>query len=384
MKKIGVLLPDSTTHPQIGYDFFFGLKKGLKQYLPDLAALTSSNIGFGKNEEVLFKEAEQLILNQDVALLVAFADYPKAEKLVVLSEKLDIPLVLVGAGARFPHPKVHANVWHLNLGELYAMSYLGAYLKKNHQDSQISLQTDFYNGGYDMFDAFGKSHGSLEGKIGAINISPSKKEEFSIEPIKPFLTNEKSGQIILSILSAPCSDFFLAKIKTEKIKSKLLASPTFIQELMQKQESGEGFSGAFSGPTTWVKGTDHTKDKKFTENFISDTSRFHSPYTALGWDLSLFVERMVHLELSNQSDPAAPVDLDRSLMANPIQGARGTLHFHESSRTFLSELYWVEISSDSIQVSNCEVETALSAWEETLRKTPAPLYPGWVNTYLCS
>ncbi|WP_297337901.1 hypothetical protein [Algoriphagus sp.] len=384
MKKVGVLLPGSTTHPQMGYDFFFGLKKGLKQYFRDSITLISANIGYGKDEEVLYKEAEQLVLNHDVILLVAFADYPKAEKLVTLSEKLDIPLILVGSGARFPNPKVHSKVWYLNLGELFAMSFLGIQVKKQHQTSQISLQTDFYNGGYDMFDAFGKSFGSLEEKIGAINISSTKEEEFSIESIKPFFNSGKKPQVILSILSAPSSGFFLEKIKTENIESTLLASPTFIQELMIKKEKEEEFSGLFSGCSTWVVGKDHTKDKKFTENFIADLSRFHSPYTALGWEVSLFIERMLELELSNSSSSFSPESLDQSFLSHPIQGVRGILHFDSPSRSFLSELYWVEVSSDSIQVTEIEIETALSAWKQTLQKTPAPLYPGWVNTYLCS
>lgn len=103
MLRIGLLLPCSTLFPSLGLDFNNGIKEFLKSYvINDDVSFIMDNIGFGINEQEVYTKAEKMLLQDDVDVLILFADSRIAELLQPLFTACHKILLVVNFGANFP------------------------------------------------------------------------------------------------------------------------------------------------------------------------------------------------------------------------------------------------------------------------------------------
>src|SRR5690606_8979788 len=163
--KAGILLPKSTTHPSIGYDFLTGMKLAVKRHAQWACDWTTANIGFGVDEQLLVEKAEQLCLNEGVDVLVAFADHPRVGVLFPIVKSLNKLLIVVSAGAKYPVSwERHDHVIFLMLNE-YLLARLtgGRAAAEGLRDGVMA--TNFYDGGYaiagSIVDGFRQEGGNI-------------------------------------------------------------------------------------------------------------------------------------------------------------------------------------------------------------------------------
>src|SRR5688572_33111890 len=102
MPAIGILLPGSTLYPSIGIDFSQGVRAYFKCHGMNDLTLHNFPIGYGLNENDIYKQAEKFLLADDVDVVIAYANDHIAKKLSPLFAAAGKLLIITNAGANYP------------------------------------------------------------------------------------------------------------------------------------------------------------------------------------------------------------------------------------------------------------------------------------------
>jgi len=79
--KVGLLLPRSSFYTSISFDIFNGVKSKLHLDNNEEIKIFTENIGFGAEKHVVYRAAEQLIMQHDVDVIFAYIGHSIAQLL---------------------------------------------------------------------------------------------------------------------------------------------------------------------------------------------------------------------------------------------------------------------------------------------------------------
>jgi len=371
--KIGVLIPKSTTHPLIGHDFFDGLKCNLRQMKGH--EVSFGNIGFGTSKELVYTEAEKLLLEKQVEVLVAFADFPVVEALFSISESLNKLLIVVNTGGKIQSNwKAPDSVLFLNLNE-WLNSFISGKLAAQSSKTAV-FSSSFYDAGYaigqSVVDGFIEKGGAIEFNF----IGKHEVEEFDLTPLINYLNETSKVNQILTVLSGKLVNEFLAQIKEKADREiTLWVNQAFLFEL---NNSISEHNGIIKGYVSWFPDLKNDQNASFQREFKTFSGRAAGPISLLGWETAQILTSIQ--EIIKEGATTCINFLDKEGLQTP----RGYLQLEPETHQFVGKSWLWELQGNKFEVIQQYTVNQLQNLIEFKITTPVPPQTGWINTYLCS
>ncbi|RIW12980.1 hypothetical protein D0X99_17965 [Algoriphagus lacus] len=378
MKNIGILLPKSSTHPEIGYDFFFGLKGyySSKDQRPDFQ---TANIGFGIDEDLLFSEAERLFLDKNVDVLLVFAEHPKVDKIFPLASLFKKPMLVVNPGAKYPVQwEAPDFVTFLSLHEM-----LSAKVAAKSAVTQMGIKnginaTNFYDGGYGIGDSFYQGKESSGGQIKYNFVGKHLPSEFDARPLMEYLDSSLEPHLIFSIFTGSVLELYLQAMQTCSNSHVLVCSQIMVHEMIKKNLHDKSLLPRLFACSSFDPSTSNDSSLALKKYLHDLAKREISIFSYLGWDAGLVIDELLDKQGLDWTSEKA------QLQSNLLNGSRGDLVFHALTGHFLPQLYIIDWSNEGIETKSIEVSEVVVEWEELISNRAQPPQVGWFNTYLCS
>lgn len=377
--KIAVLLPSSTTHKQISYDFYQSMQLVVERGEHKVEWMSAS-IGFGINEEDILTKAEDMLLNKRADILIVFADCSKVKAIFPVLEATNREMLLVNMGAKFHEDwTTHPKVVHLNLQEALLARLTGLTRQPGSQGIFFSNQ---YDGGYAMgqmlVDAFIEKQGEIVFNFVPKAVSIS---ELSIEPLLQFVRLRDDICDLLLVNSNPVTATFWKQWTSSPDKQcKMYANSTFLMESLAEHEDAL-LTQEISGHFAWLRNLEVPENIDFVKHFETEMKREATFFGALGWDTGLILRRIMISQSAEE-----PVSMVQVLgrKNEPIDLTRGSAQWDAESNMIVTDAYFLDIKKGEMKISRVVVENILDSWHELRRIYPIPNTTGWFNTYLCS
>lgn len=380
--KIAVLLPSSTTHKQLGYDFYLAMQYAM-EHKQIAVEWMSASIGFGVDEVDMLSKAEDLLLNRGADMLVAFAEYPKISHLFPLLEALNKELLMVNMGAKLPPDwNVHPLVFHFNLQESLLAFRSGKELIARGVQ-KAALAANYYEGGYSpcqqIIDSFVESGGDITYNF----IPQSKGQFFSIAPLEAYLEQEESNVTVLANYSNPLARVFLDQWASKPVgkKHSLWASSACLMDALDVCPEHLSSSADVTGLLAWYKELDTEENRTFVTVYEGKLKRAASYVAALGWDTGLLLAAAMTNSTSDRNAALSGL-LEDGL--SDILCTRGKVLTDIAYHSFIAPAFRFSSTGGQFHFELIPAESLRSEWQDLKDKTPHPNQNGWFNTYLCS
>ena len=235
--KIGLLSPLSSAHPGISLDFMDGLHSFLAHHdIKQQIQLFKENIGYGGSEKDIYAKAEKLLINEDVDVLIAYADEKVVSILHPLLQATNKLLVLVNTGANYPLNWVpQPTIIRLNLQHAFCCWLTGALAAKTGNGHAAYCST-FYDCGYlhgaAMVNNFLSNGGTISHNY--INNQASDQasdQAFEISQLTNFLVANPDCTNLLCIFDELPASLFYQQLNAYKSANelRLFVSPMMLQ-----------------------------------------------------------------------------------------------------------------------------------------------------------
>ncbi|WP_222539328.1 ABC transporter substrate-binding protein [Pedobacter polysacchareus] len=383
--KTGILLPRSTTHPLIAFNFMDGLHAYLKQHqLTNEIECVSAFIGFGEKAAVIQEEAERLLMEQRVDLLVVFADYPLVNCLFPIVAALNKLLIVVNHGAKYPDRWTTVpNVIHHHLNNASNCWLTGKQAAA--ENKTVATVNSYYDGGYSITHALYTSFLEASGKIAYNFVGHQQKAQFSTQPLTSFLDSRPELDTLLAILSGELVPEFYDQLSRQypDRKLKLYASPVLLEESSAEENLFSKETIEVSGFTTWFKELDNHENETFCRIFTEETNRVPNSFGVLGWDTGLILRTILEIS-GNKAIDGKRVAKDPAL--KKLQGAKGEMLLHEETGHYLSPAHYLHsnLADHSRKKHSLSMEEVEKSFNEMIQFKLEGISSQWLNTYLCS
>lgn len=375
--KLGVLIPKSTTHPLIGYDFLAALKLSVENSGIGNYETLTGNIGFGIDEDLIYQETERLCMEEGVDLLIVYADRPKIDGIFPLLKALNKLLIVVNSGAKYPESWLpQENVLYLTLNELLNCRSTGK-LAATEGILKGVMATSFYDGGYSLCHAQVEGFTEEKGQV-EFNYISKLNADLDISSMLDFLKSQTHQYALLSVFSGDLVSEFLEQLGNSNLDNfSVYASPTFLLDSLIKNEP---LFPQVKGYLSWCPNLDLAMNKNFMKIFKESTKREASQFAALAWDVGLICKLLSDSQAFHQFNARQIISF---LMTQKIAGTRGELLLDDNTHHFLAPSYLVTRRNEGLVV--LEDSTAESSiWDNMVDATEELPLTGWFNTYLCS
>jgi branched-chain amino acid transport system substrate-binding protein len=369
--RIGVLLPRSTDYPAMGFDMLDGLKLSLKKLGHTDVQFVTENIGFGEDTALNYSRGEKMLLQDDVALIVAYSSVGNAQPLYDLAEISGRPLIFTDAGMSLPEAYPHPLAYHLSLQGYHACRVSGEMAGEGAR--KVLMATSFYDGGYR--GTFGAVRG-IDAKSGSVcgnYISGYKVSEFTIDSYNELLASS-GAQAVMANFSTYLAELFLNALAAAGPKTVPL--PFYCSAFMTEEQilSRCDFpGGTFNAVLPWhsqLGGENET----FTALIQKEKNKTANIFHLLGWEAGIAANRLL-------SEGAV------SLKGWSYESPRGTVTIHPETNHSYAPLYNASIIAGENGKCRLQPGAAIPVDAATharwLLDLPDQVISGWKNNYFC-
>lgn len=383
--KTGILLPRSSTHPLISYNFMDGIHTFLKHRgLSNEIECVTASIGYGTDTALIQQEAERLILEHRVDLLVIFADYPVVECLFPVVTSLNKLLIIVNHGAKYPPSwAASPNVIHHSLNNASNCWLTGKLAAK--ENKSAALVSSFYDGGYSITHAIAASFMDDSGQIAFNFVGHQQKERFNTEPLISFLKAKPEVDSLLATLSGELGPELYLQLREQAADKnlKLYACPVLLEESLYDGTLNPEETIAVSGYTSWFKASEQEENQAYCQTFKKETNREPDSFGVLGWDTGLILKSILEISEGKTIDANT---ISRHPDLQKLQGAKGEMHLHAYTQHFISPVHYLHsgLSKDAVKHHDLPLETVEASFNELINFEIQGPSSQWLNTYLCS
>jgi len=380
--KIGLLLPKSSLYPALGMDIRDGLKGALGVGGCNYRLLFE-NIGNGASEAVNYEKAERLLLQEEVAAVVAYMDYGAAIKLEALFAECKRPLIVLDPGVNPPLTWQAAHPFLFTFSLQGALnSYITGGLAARNGAQRVIFSTSFYEGGYLHCSAYQDGLAEAGGRVLYHSILPLRQRDFKPEQLHEAI-RELQPDTVLAQFSAESGAFFLEQYKEAGLPGK---TRLYLSSFMLEESWIGNIAYPFDGMTglvAWSRWLDTEENRRFTEVMQDDFDKEANVFSLLGWEAGLLVSQLIrqHTESGNRnlSKTAA------AFRPQTLQSPRGRLELHGPTGVFFGPAYLVEVIRQET-TGNCSLQVLeeLSYDPDVfMKEIPEGSFSRWNNTYLC-
>ena len=377
--KIGILSPLSAAHPGISLDFMDGLNtfleaNDLKQHIQ----FVRENIGYGGSEKDVYAKAEKLLINEDVDVLVAYADEKVVSFLQPLLQATNRLLLLVNPGANYPLNWVaQPTIVRLNLQHAFCTWLTGALAAQSDNGHAVYSST-FYDCGYLHGAAMVKSFVSNGGSVRHNYINNQAYDAaFEISQLTNFLTTNSDCNNLLCIFDElPASLFYkLLNPYSGANDLHLFVSPMMLQQ-KAFATTNEALNFSVEGYAPWLPSITTEENK----NFVNSVKRPASIFSLLGWETAMVLSEIFLQKNVDSNDGEAIV---AHLKNSSFQSPRGSLQMEDETQTFITAPTRYSFNDGIFTNASTELPNLGNEWKAFTAIPTEGHVTGWTNTYLC-
>jgi ABC-type branched-subunit amino acid transport system substrate-binding protein len=368
-------------YPSIGVDLLQGIKTCFAYHAASDITLHNFPIGFGLNDDELYKEAEKMLLVQDVDIVVAYADARIAKKLSPLFAAAGKLLIIVNAGAHYP--VVDAGNSHIlfNLLNNSLYAYMtGQLCSRLTAGKEAITATSYYDGGYQHCHAMTNAFMAAGGAIRFNFVSHFKKQDFTIQPLAAFLQSNPGVNTLLCLYSGDMARCFYEQVAPlqQQYQLRLFGSPMLFDSTPGDFAVTHPYVQHIQGYTGWVPALNNTQNNHFTALFKKEHNKAANLFTLQGWETALLILQYLHNRQQGAPVPTAIAQLQEQ----PVQSPRGTLRVN-NHHVVTGPAYLVNATGElQIQVA-ATIEDTTAVFDEMVQQIPDTMFTSWRNTYLC-
>ncbi len=384
MLRAGLLLPRSTLYPSLGIDFYNGFKELLKkQQIKDDIVIVTDNIGFGINEQEIYTKAEKMILQDDIDLVILFADVVITELLQPLFSATNKILLTVNFGANFPEnwtPGATAITHSLNF--CWHSSLTGNLAAQETNEQAINI-ISYYDGGYRQCFCMLNAHQTNGGIPLSNHITNIKTENFTLEPVFSALKENANIKTLLCLFSGDQAERFYTEISgnAEATDLNIYVSPMMLDEQLKKPAYNEKNINYIKGYVPWLSSLKNEANISFQNHYLEATGASVNYFSLLGWETGLLVNEMKKQLDTGNKNAAKIIDV---LTGITINSPRGWIKTDPATHYTFGPSYLAEYTALSEIKITSELSNAEDSWQQfTKTKLSAGESSGWRNTYLC-
>jgi branched-chain amino acid transport system substrate-binding protein len=368
---IGVLLPRSTDYPSLGFDIMDGLRCSLRRNgKEDIQCITES-IGFGEDQAFNYARAEKLLLQDNVAAVIAYCNASNAEALYGLAGAAGKPFIFVDPGMQLPQLLADPFCYHISLQGIHACRVAGFMAGENKR--KVLMATSFYDGGYRGPWGYVRGLEDAGGTVCGNYVSGYKEAEFSIEPYMALL-QQSGAESVAACFSTYLADLFIKALK-EKHPS-AIALPFYCAPFMAEEQllSKCDFpGGTFYTIVPWASGVEQQEQQALAGCISSEKHKKANIFHLLGWEAGI---------VAGQALEQGAHSLQGFVYASP----RGMVTIHPQTHYTYAPLYKGEIlagGQGKCELHIRETVNVSAGAHEWVHYDRPERGSGWKNNYLC-
>lgn len=382
--KIGVLLPRSSLYPAIGMDLINGLKAGLDEFTTHDFRLYFENIGFGADESVVYSCAEKLILQEEVDMLIVYADHSAAAKLDPLMSAHKKLILVLDPGAHIPSDWTPSPCrFTISLQAALNNRITGSIAAANGAKRTI-FATSFYEAGYLQCYSYQQGLEAGGGKTHEHFVVPFRLEQFNIYPLVEAFSRVQP-EAVLALFSAECGKLFLEGYANAGLckLSPLYASSFMLEE--QWLSSVPFLFEDIKGTTAWTKNLGTEMNRKFMKKTKQRSGNDPGIFSMLGWEAAQFTAKAIDIVKT----PGGNIISAGDELANiQFTSPRGNLKVDPATNYLFSPSYYVKVIQDESSGNSGlqlleEVPFSQPFRDQFISDFPLGVSSKWTNTYLC-
>ncbi|WP_212005127.1 ABC transporter substrate-binding protein [Chitinophaga sp. HK235] len=378
--KIGALLPRSTFHLLLQHDFLAGTEAYL-QYRQTGAELISGQIKYGTDANVVMQEAERLLLEQQVDILLVYADQDSLKQIADLAKALNKLIILVHNGAKYmhewePHPAVLShtlnNTVHCRLTGEYAAT----------KAASAAVCTSFYDGGYSHCHAMTQTYADKGGSVAYNFISQYKVSEFNSAPLQEFLKNNADVQTLLALFNGDLAHCFLQQLQHAGISPlRIFGSPMLLDETIPLTHGPLQLPFQLCGYVPWTPVIDSEANTLFKTQFRQHTGREAGIAALHGWDTGIILE---HILRTADTHRFKARDILEMMKEVTLDSPGGSLQMDAATHHMIGPSWLIQMNEQFEPQIIGSIDNTLHTWQEIVSTKLQGVSSGWINTYLCA
>lgn len=380
--KVGLLLPRSSYYTSIAFDILDGFRQRISlDGNKDTISIFSENIGFGAEKQVVYRAAEQLIMQHDVDVVFGYIGHSMAQLLRPLFLSTNRILVVLDAGSSMPQewPKCDNIVYH-SLNNCLGAFCLGG-LIRNDNIRETAISTCYYDGGYLHTLALAKGMERADVAIRHNVATGYIREGFSMGGLRPYV--ESGGRkAVAAIFSGDFLQWFFQEMNThfEGRNEVIYLPPLALEEKML--EYAPSPNGKVKGVASWSGGLQNLENDIFMSK-MKEEGKSHNLFSLLGWEAGQIINILKKSDNLVKSGNKTVEYLVNSSLETP----RGTVVFSPEVNTSYGPLYEADIVSNGrngCQLSISSVISPDALFSEMIQIELNNAVSGWQNSYLCN
>lgn len=368
--KIGVLIPRSDMFPVLGNDILQGLRLLFKEEELIEPQLIIESIGNGTDKSII-SISEKLILQDQVDLVIGFCGNNLLSQVIKIFDAYQKPFIHADLGANYlEHHVKSPYVIHHSLNLWKSCYASGKYMVDN-VGKKIALAASFYDGGYQLADAFVRGVVENGGEIIYNYISPFHYKE---EGFNSFITdlNKHAPDAIFGIFSYEEASVVLKELEQHNILREIpfFATPIMIDESsLSKLDS----TSKINSISSWVFDSNNENMGAFIHSYNSNYKKNATVFSLLGYEIGLIINQIATKDLSNSS-------------LTEIKTPRGKISFNDNNE---SNIDFFKIN----EVHNAKFKTYINVIEDLINDVNLNIdskeyekisTSGWNNPYICT
>lgn len=344
-------------------------------------ALHNFPIGYGLNENDIYKQAEKFLLTDDVDVVIAYAGDNIAKRLSPLFAAAGKLLVITNAGANYPGSSDNfTNTLFHSLNDSLYSFMTGQLCSRSPEHKKAIMATSFYDAGYQHCHAMVNAHEMGGGEICFNFISPFSKETFNIKSLAAFIENNPAINTLLCLYSGDMARSFYEQIAPlqQQHNLQLFGSPMLFDNTPGDFAGVKPFVKHIKGYLGWTPTLPNLQNQDFIACHKKQFNREANLFSLQGWETALLVNHYLQQLAAGASVMEAVAHLQRQ----PLQSPRGNLRINDNYAV-TGPAYLVNATDDlNIEIEET-VEDVSMDWKEMMAQVPDAAFSAWQNTYLC-
>lgn len=380
MVKVGLLLPNSTLYPGLGFDIIEGLKAGFSRVDQSNVVLIVEGIGFGTNPDDVLAKAQKLLMQESVDAVVAMMSRRLAEQLVPLftaANRLLLVLDVLGDffGAELPGPTVFYHSLQACLGSRVAGR------KAAESGAQRVVQAaSFYDAGYRQGYAMAKGVEANGGQLVQYVVSSHVLAQVTLQPLQA-ICDTGEAQAITALYAGDLAEQFYRLYAAVASPLPLWVAPLLLEE--QLLDTLTAAPDGVRGYVSWSERLENDPNEQFMAA-LRQRGRRPTLFSLLAYEGAEILA--TYLDPVKSRGYPTPADF-QVLTRLTFRSPRGGIQFDPATHVSFGPHYPATLSrtqSGRYQLTDLADASMMTADKQQIETEPLPMdYSGWHNTYLC-
>lgn len=364
MLKIGLISPIAKEYPFLGRDLKEGLSIALKDNTETSIIHLECGRGIPKEVVPAFRNA---IIEEEVDLIVAFADNSSLQEVMELIEQSQTPVIATGMGARLPlisnEPESYL---FYNTFRLWESCWLSGHNASKMIGKKIGSISSFFDSGFPLVYAHTKGAENAGGAPVFFNITHKGSLDEELAATQKNIEEIKADYYFLSYYGKERTAMLDWITKAGIDKKHIVATPS----ILTKNESVFTVS-------SWYKDLDTIGNKVFVDIFKQHSKHEVNEFSMLGYENGLLIKHCCNEKKFNADE------FTFKLRNIDFTGPRGEIHLQRENQATYSNHYLRNINNDHGDTTFSVIEYPLTTIKNETKINQEANRIGWQNTYLC-